>query len=150
MWIISDTRGIKAEVRGDGRKNKGREIQLDAALISLWSPLIRYKCFDAAANHLSTWTLKTLNTVWFNLISHSIMHLSIIPLLGAFDVYQLKAFAVDWDKDSSRGTSFLTIGARFKGLSSLGSVVVVWKCFVFKWQGIKRMCFILKSIFFSL
>lgn len=149
MWIISDAFGIKAEARGDGRKNNGREMQIDSALISIWSPLIveacdcvfylRYRRSDTAANHLSTWALKTLNTVWFNLIYHSIMHLSIILLLGAFDVYRQNAFTVDWDKETNGGTSFLTIGARFKGLSSLGRVVV-WKCFVFEWQGKKKQC----------
>lgn len=34
MWITSDARGIKAEVRGESWKNKGRKMQLDAALIS--------------------------------------------------------------------------------------------------------------------
>lgn len=136
-------------------------MQIDSALISIWSPLIveacdcvfylRYRRSDTAANHLSTWALKTLNTVWFNLIYHSIMHLSIILLLGAFDVYRQNAFAVDWDKETNGGTSFLTIGARFKGLSSLGRVVV-WKCFVFEWQGKKKQCvfYLEKYLFFLL
>lgn len=75
------------------------------------------------------------------------MHLSIIPLLCAFDVYRQKAFAVDWDKEKKGGSSFLTIAAWFKGLSSLGRVVVVWKCFVCVWQ---TMCLIFKNIFFPL
>lgn len=78
------------------------------------------------------------------------MHLSIIPLLCAFDVYRQKVLAVDRDKNPNGGASFLTIGVRFKGLSSLGRVVVVWKCFVFVWQE-KTMSFIFKKkIFFCL
>lgn len=101
-------RAIKAEVRGEGRgkQREGNAVRgrfdlalstfesrrvdvRDRALIS--DPDVPTEPPITRAPGCSR--LKTL--ACFNLISHSIMHLSIIPLLCAFDVYRQNALAVD-------------------------------------------------------